>query len=269
MGLKDPMQIDLDWLLEVLTIPHPIYNMMAGNINISKYCASVSQVLSGIDLDHPPDGLLLALLLDRGEHLDLEFNQWHQGLPEAWSPRKVHSSVGEAMILYPDPTSAGVWNYYRGTRIILQQTMLEIQRHIDAAVDGASFVDTPRQTFVLPTPEDVIKQMVAEICESLPFALGDVDLLGNATPRAGQMQPNIKAVQGFALLWPVFSITQNEFATPAQDSQARRALKRIASTYGIRLGMDLGSETTQLERLVSPRGSRISEESTRPGTRSR
>lgn len=254
IGLKDPMQIDLDWLLEVLTVPHPIYNMMAANINISKFCASVSQILSRIDSDHPPDRLLLASFLDRGEHLDLEFNQWHHGLPEAWLPRKVHSPVGETMILYPDPTAAGVWNYYRGTKIILHQAILDIQRHLDVA----SHLLTSGQTFVLPTPEEMIKQMIAEICESLPFALGDVDISGNATPRAGRMQPSIKAIQGFALLWPIFSITQNEHATPTQKAQARRALKRIASTHGIRLGMDLGCETIQLERLVSPSSSRVS-----------
>lgn len=66
-----------------------------------------------------PDLYPLACLLDQGELLDLEFNQWHRGLPDEWLPRKFRSSMGNALVLYLDVTSAGGWNYYPGTRIIL------------------------------------------------------------------------------------------------------------------------------------------------------
>lgn len=263
MGLKDPVRIDLDWLLDVLTIPHPIYNMMAGNIKISKYCASVSQVLSRIDSDHPPDGPLLVSLLERGEHLDLEFNKWHQGLPEEWMPRRILSNTGSPMLLYPDRTSAGVWNYYRSTRIVLQQTMQEIARCSGAPVEGVPSTWIPGQISILPVPKDIITQMVTEICQSLPFALGEVDLFGNPILPLPHLRPDVRAIQGFALLWPIFSVPQSEHATEAQAYQAREALLRIASTHGIRLGMDLSSQTVQQDRVVSPSSSRISNMSPR------
>jgi hypothetical protein len=62
MGLKDPMQIDLDLLMEVITIPHPIYNMMAGSIKMSENCASVAQILATGGV---PDMFTLSLL-DQG-----------------------------------------------------------------------------------------------------------------------------------------------------------------------------------------------------------
>lgn len=263
IGLKDPLPIDLDWLLEVLTIPHPIYTMMAGNIKISKYCASVSQVLSSIDLDNPPDGSLLVSLLERGERLDLEFSQWHQGLPEEWMPWRVLSGTGSPMILYPDRTSAGVWNYYRSTRIVLQQTMQEISHCIGAPVEGVPPTLAPGQISMLPVPKEIITQMITEMCQSLPFALGEVDLFGNPILSVPHMRPDVRAIQGFALLWPVFSVPQSEYATEAQAYQAREALRRIASTHGIRLGMDLSSETVQLDRVVSSSSSRISNMSPR------
>ena len=247
MGLKDPVQIDLDWLLEVLTIPHPIYQMMAGNIKISKYCATVANFLSS-DCNLA-DTLALTSLLEKGEHLDLEFSMWHNGLPEAWMPRGFPTSGGDNFILYPDLTSAGVWNYYRGTRILLQQTLLEIHRHLDNSQmiswmsDGAS---------ALPLPEEIIIDMVTEICETIPFALGKVDTFGCPTFRSGT-----KAVQGFALLWPVFSVTQCGYATEAQEAEARSALQLIGSTHGIRLGMELSHAVFPVNRST-PSSSSVS-----------
>ncbi|KAJ5342569.1 hypothetical protein N7541_011693 [Penicillium brevicompactum] len=211
VGLKDPVQIDLDWLLEVLSIPHPIYQMMAGNIKITKFCATVASLLSSAEAQ-ALDASTLTSLLERGEHLDLEFSMWHSGLPEVWMPRKFQTSGGDKFILYPDLTSAGVWNYYRGTRIILQQTLLDIYRCLDhISVPWAS-----NGAFTLHPPEEIIIDMVTEICDTIPFALGKVDTTGRPIFRS-----ETKAVQGFALLWPVFSVTQCGYATEAQDAQAR------------------------------------------------
>lgn len=250
------MQIDLDWLMEVLTIPHPIYNMMAGNINISKYCATVSQTLSSGSTGNL-NGFALASLLDRGELLDLEFSQWYQGLPEAWLPRSVESPSGEKTILYPDVTSAGVWNYYRGTRIILQQTILEIHRWLNASVGREEACSSQG-------PEEIIVSTVTEICQSLRFALGDVDPLGHPKHHVNRHQTGIKGIEGFALMWPIFGVLQSGYATKMQEMQAREALRRIASTHGIRLGMDLSSETVTVDRMVSSSSSRVSEVS--PGS---
>ncbi|KAJ5325495.1 uncharacterized protein N7506_008597 [Penicillium brevicompactum] len=241
VGLKDPVQIDLDWLLEVLSIPHPIYQMMAGNIKITKFCAAVASLLSSAEAQ-ALDTSTLTSLLERGEHIDLEFSMWHSGLPEVWMPRKFQTSGGDKFILYPDLTSAGVWNYYRGTRIILQQTLLDIYR----CLDHLSVLWASNGAFTLHPPEEIIIDMVTEICDTIPFALGKVDTTGRPIFRS-----ETKAVQGFALLWPVFSVTQCGYATEAQDAQARSALQVIGSTHGIRLGMDLSREMFPVNRAVS------------------
>lgn len=90
--------------------------------------------------------------------------------------------------------------------------------------------------------------MVNEICQSIPFALGDVDSLGRHVPRSARGHPYIKAIQGYALPWPLFSVSQSGFATIAQEAEARDALRRIASGHGIWLGMYLSQETVQLAR---------------------
>lgn len=171
------MRIDLDWLLEVLTIPHPIYNMMAGNINISKFCATVSHVISD---SSKCDTYTLTSLLERGEHLDLMFSQWFNSLPNNRLPRKAQSPTGESIILYPDSTSAGVWNYYRGTRIILQRVILQIHRSLEILVLGNAFTSG---TFLPRNPEEIIVEMIGEICESIPFSLRRLRHLRPTYPR--------------------------------------------------------------------------------------
>ncbi|CAL5872050.1 uncharacterized protein PFLUO_LOCUS6307 [Penicillium psychrofluorescens] len=243
------MRIDLDWLLEVLTIPHPIYNMMAGNINISKFCATVSHVISD---SSKCDTYTLTSLLERGEHLDLMFSQWFNSLPNNRLPRKAQSPTGESIILYPDSTSAGVWNYYRGTRIILQRVILQIHRSLEILVLGNAFTSG---TFLPRNPEEIIVEMIGEICESIPFSLGDLDIFGQHTPDSSYGKVGIKAVQGFALMWPLFSVPQSGYATQEQESQAREALRRIATTHGIRMGIVMSLEEVQLGRSCSSHSS--------------
>jgi hypothetical protein len=241
------MQIDLDWLLEVLTVPHPIYQMMAGNIKISRFCATVAGLLSS-EQTLPPDASTMMSLLERGEQLDLEFSMWHKGLPDLCMPCKFQTPKGK-VILYPDITSAGVWNYYRGTRIILQQTILDIYMCL-----GGVHITLlrPNGVFSLSDPEKIIIDMVTDICDSIPFALGKVDPYGRQLPLSGP-----KAVQGHALLWPLFSVTQCGYATEAQKSQVRSALQAIGSMHGIRLGWDLSHEDLYINRST-PKSSRFS-----------
>lgn len=239
------MQIDLDWLLEVLTVPHPIYQMMAGNIKISQFCATVANLLSS-ERPLPPDASTMMCLLERGERLDLEFSMWHNGLPAHCMPCKFPTPEGN-VILYPDITSAGVWNYYRSTRIILQHTILDIYRYMNGLLDAPL---RPNGGFAASDPEKIIIDMVTDICDSIPSAFGQVDPYGRQLPLSGA-----KAVQGFALLWPLFSVTQCRYSTEAQKSRARSALQIIGSMYGIRLGWDLSHESFDMNGFT-PKTSR-------------
>lgn len=230
---------------------------MAGNINVAKYCVDVSQALSSA-LGNPPNVFQLASLLDRGELLDLEFCRWSEGLPQAWLSRKTQSSSGETLILYPDVTLAGVWNYYRGTRITLLQNILRVHRSLDTLICDPFAIQESGQLSLQHGVEEIIMTMVSEICQSIPFALGDVDHFGCPTLRAHGSEAGIKGIQGFALLWPPFGVLQCGYATNSEQDQARKALQHISSTFGIRLGLELSHGTVQLNRRGSSTTSRIS-----------
>lgn len=152
------------------------------------------------------------------------------------------------VILHPDITSAGGWNCYRGTGIILQQTLLQIHRYLDGCTGKVWKYEA---ICSLRLPQEIIIDMATEICQTLPFALGEIDPLGRPTPCSSRGLTNIKAVQGFALLWPIFSVTQCGYATDAQEAQARSALCQIGSTHGIRLGVAVGQEVLPMDRSTT------------------
>lgn len=103
----------------------------------------------------------------------------------------------------------------------------------------------------LRLPHEIITDMITEICQTLLFALGEICSLGRQTPRSSRGLTKVKAVQGFALLWPIFSVTQCGYATEAQEAQARSALCQIESTHGIRLGVALGQEVLRMNRSTT------------------
>ncbi|KAH8424867.1 Zn(II)2Cys6 transcription factor [Aspergillus melleus] len=240
LGFNDPLKIDLDWLLVLFTIPHPIYNMMAGVSRIGKYCATATQMLLAAFLSRET----LTSLLETGERLDLEFNQWHRGMPDEWLPQRIPSPAGGTLLVYPDTTAAGVWNYYRSARIVLQRCLIEVHKRLDPFCKASSGLPDPDVN--LDTPEDVIRGMISGICDTIPFALGDVDYLGHATRNHGREGTGLKAIQEFALLWPIWSITQCEQATCGQKSLARETLWRLGLSNGIKLGLGLADERTVL-----------------------
>lgn len=78
---------------------------------------------------------------------------------ETWT-QKSREYNGRRIILYLYITSAGVWNYCGGTRIVLQQKMQEMQHWIGTSVDVEPFTSQAAS----PAPEESITEMVTEIC---------------------------------------------------------------------------------------------------------
>ncbi|OJJ30222.1 hypothetical protein ASPWEDRAFT_702358 [Aspergillus wentii DTO 134E9] len=262
LGLNDPLLIDVDWLMGVFTVQYPVYNMMAGVLKISKFRATVAKMLSPESQSfHPSTQESLTSMLEMGERLGLEFDQWYRGTPDEWLPQSSPTIHGETIITYPDITSAGVWNYYRGATIALQLTLIEIHHRLNSLVAGNLHNTTDSNQFVgLQSPENIIKNTVVGICQTIPFALGDVDRFGFPTPMHGKPGVGIKAIQQFALLWPIWTVTQCGLATAEQDKQARVALQRIGLASGIKLGLALADQNTVLDRatLSSPSHSPVS-----------
>jgi hypothetical protein len=164
----------------------------------------------------------------------------------------------EPLITYRHLSIASVWTYYRTVRIVSHLIMLELRRALAAAAarTDASVEDTPTAARTTPA---IIQKQITDICRSIPFCLGDVDINGNRTtsPSAGSAsapdgnskpQPRARAFSVYSMIWPLWYILSCGLATPAQENQIRNFLARFGSVLGIKLAIVLAEDAESQRR---------------------
>lgn len=219
----------------------------------SKVCQLLIRIRCSPD---PPDQAALEAWITAGRECDIELSQWPQTLPDRWLPLVVYSAQGEPLLTYNRITCAVIWNYYRAVRILLQRLLLGLNSSLAATKKANKQFPTSAQPGAAdtePEPESilqdvdleaVIREMTTDVCRSIPFALADVDSLGrpNKIDSAWQM----RAAQGYGLLWPLWYVLSSGMPTPAQVEQIRTVLSRVGSTLGIKLAWALAREAERI-----------------------
>lgn len=178
--------------------------------------------------------------------LDSELGRWCRNLPHEWLPRVVYSMPGESLLTYLDVPTGSLWNFYRSARIILQ-SMIQNMYEMVESLPGEYPEDEVNDVSADVTPSDMIRDLISDICKSIPFTLGDVDMMGNPAQPAsnssglGERRNNsrLRAIEGYELIWPLWGICTNNHSTPRQKRQARNALQRLGSILGIKLASRL------------------------------
>ncbi|KAJ9208907.1 transcriptional regulator family: Fungal Specific TF [Paecilomyces variotii] len=241
---------DLSWLLEVLDRSDGLQGLMRMTTRVSLFAQDIRRALT--TKERISDILTetnLRSWTKTGIQLDLELSRWHEAAPETWLPRLVQSKSGEFLLTYQDISIASFWNLYRCIRIILQGTLLDIttskvsRRVCDQRIltDIESLIEIP--------PVCIIEQMISDTCRSIPFCLGDVDSLGNPVTISTQdpefRHPRLRAAEAYELLWPLWFIICCVEATPEQINQARTALSRLGSMFGIKLASAMAAAGAQ------------------------
>jgi hypothetical protein len=89
-----------------------------------------------------------------------------------------------------------------------------------------------------------IRELTTEVCRGIPFCLSDVDSLGRPTKTVGEWQ--MRAAQGYGLLWPLWYLLSCGMPTLAQVEQIRTVLYRIGSKHGIKLALVLAREAERI-----------------------
>lgn len=237
----------------------------------SKLC----QVLVSIRCSpKPPDQAAVKAWITAGRECDIELSQWPQALPDRWLPLVVYSVQGEPLLTYNRITCAVIWNYYRAVRVILQRLLLGLHsslaaikktnRQFSASAQsgavGTEFESEPESVLQEENLRAVIREMTTDVCRSIPFALADIDSLGrpNKSDSAWQM----RAAQGYGLLWPLWYVLSSGMPTPAQVEQIRTVLSRVGSTLGIKLAWTLAREAERIrEGQVEMQGVRSTQQS--------
>jgi hypothetical protein len=199
----------------------------------------------------PPDQTTVESWIVAGRECDAELSQWPENLPDRWLPLVVYSAQGESLLTYHRISHAILWHYYRAVRVMLQQFLLGLSRTlttIKAVNTQSSKPESTRETDTEPLNEAnlraVIREMTTDTCRSIPFSLADVDSLGR--PNKSDSLFQIRAAQGYGLLWPLWYVLSCGMPTEAQVAQIRTVLWRVGSKLGIKLALVLAREAERI-----------------------
>ncbi|KAJ5753444.1 uncharacterized protein N7511_007597, partial [Penicillium nucicola] len=242
LALGDKPRFDIDWVVTMLDSTNPVERLMIT-------ASSISQVFISMRSAPPTDQATVEGWIAAGLEHDAELAQWTETLPDHWLPLFVYSDQGEPLMTYKRISNAVVWNYYRAARVMLQQLLVSLHGSL-ATIKLQSCAS--ESSFTHPgasTPETIhrttIRELTTEVCRSIPFCLSDVDSLGRpATNTVGEWQ--MRAAQGYGLLWPLWYVLSCGMPTPAQVEQIRTVLYRIGSEHGIKLALVLAREAERI-----------------------
>lgn len=201
----------------------------------------------------PPDQATVESWITAGCEYDIELSQWTETLPHRWLPLEVYSAQGETFLTYNRITNAVVWNYYRAVRVMVQQLLLSlnatltsikaVNKKFSTLRDTSSSEPESETALDEPALKATIREMITDVCRTIPFAMADVDSLG--LPNKSDSPWQLRAAQGYGLLWPLWYILSSGMPTPAQAELIRTVLSRVGSTLGIKLALVLASEAKQ------------------------
>lgn len=240
LGLGNRPRIDVGSLVELFDPSDPLQQLMSTVTKVSRLV---------LDVDYC--ALTRAHVHSRIMHaktLDSELGRWCRNLPHEWLPRVVYSMPGESLLTYLDIPTGSLWNFYRSARIILQILIQNMYDMVESLPGEFPEDDEVSEYFANDvsadaTPSDVIRDLISDICKSIPFTLGDVDMTGNPpasnSSSSGRNNSRLRAIEGYELIWPLWGICTNSYSTPRQKRQARNALQRLGSVLGIKLASRL------------------------------
>ncbi|KAF7587521.1 hypothetical protein BBP40_007080 [Aspergillus hancockii] len=140
----------------------------------------------------------LTTLIETGDLLDVEMAEWSQHLPDDWLPLVVHTPTGETFMTYQNMSVTAVWTYYRAARIGLQRHILDLRQTLASIIGDSRTYDSHRDAVL-----EEIQDLTTDTYRSIPFSLGDIDVLGNPIPSSTEGRPPIRALYGYLMLWPL------------------------------------------------------------------
>ncbi|KAJ5201066.1 hypothetical protein N7449_005869 [Penicillium cf. viridicatum] len=247
LALGDKPRFDFDRDLGMLDINKPTERLM---LTASKLCRLFICIRTS---PKPPDQATVESWITASCEYDIELSQWTQTLPHRWLPLEVYSAQGETFLTYNRITNAVVWNYYRAARVMVQQLLLSLNATLTSIKAANKQFSTLRDTSSSepesetaldePALKATIREMITDVCRTIPFAMADVDSLGR--PNKSDSPWQLRAAQGYGLLWPLWYILSSGMPTPAQAELIRTVLSRVGSTLGIKLALVLASEAKQ------------------------
>jgi len=171
------------------------------------------------------DQLSLQQLIEEGDQIDQELQRWTQTLPASWNyekilkfdgPWSVESGAPREIHIYKGIMASAEWNNYRAIRMHLLERLLELSEQCPTFITAA------------PTWIAALLEIAEDICASVPFTLGKVDMNGKFKNASAGM-----ALGGYSLILAL-RMTVTCLLVPNKCRQwVICKLKYIAETMGI------------------------------------
>ncbi|PYH47842.1 DUF3433 domain-containing protein [Aspergillus saccharolyticus JOP 1030-1] len=132
---------------------------------------SLRQAWDKLALEVPTDVTALEEILTRARHLDTRLVAWTHALPDHWHPvpaTMISDSIRKVGMYknrcdcYSDLWIASTWNFYRDSRIVIQNIILGCLRRLGP----------PLRADEIQCALDVIQDSAVGICATVPYFLG-------------------------------------------------------------------------------------------------
>lgn len=258
---------DVDTLSSLVDLSDPLQKLMYMSTKIAHFIVKLSKKFLKHAGPGPFNKQELFQTIEEAKTLDSEISGWCHSVPAEWLPRIVYSSTGESVLTYQDVLTGCLWNDYRSVRITLQTALEDLCAKAVSISDESDEAIVDKVTRTKVPPSDVVHDLISDVCKSIPFTMGDIDMLGkstaenyantatgiitgggpfNASSSSSSNPPRIRAIEGYELLWPLWHTCVSRFSTPRQRSLAKETLHRLGVEFGIKLAFMLAGDGSKL-----------------------
>ena len=174
--------------------------------------------------------------------LDLDYQSWSESMYETWPYHKLRicsnrsnasdnasslTVLGAPPHVYHDIWVSLTWNHYRSCRIHLHEVLLHCLDLLHSHPDASDLSIDPQVTRV--QSKSTISDLVSDICDSVPFCIGDIDSTGKSGNAARKIP-----LAGYLLVWPLYVASVSaEYGSP-RDVWIREKLGYISRVMGLR-----------------------------------
>ncbi|KAJ5033612.1 uncharacterized protein L3040_008724 [Drepanopeziza brunnea f. sp. 'multigermtubi'] len=189
----------------------------------------------------------VADIMHRAEDLEKECQEWETSLPDEWRSRAVAwvdqvpgGDLTKAEVfpgrvdMYSDVTIANIWNQLRVVRLFISGIVVRCAAWICAPVD---YRTTPEYAQAVRLCGDLITDVVASTPYHLGWRVGQGGMLKSgdfASFEAGDGGvTSAKAIGGFFMMWPLFSISNTDYISDSQRIWAKGRLVFVSEMLGL------------------------------------
>jgi hypothetical protein len=197
--------------LELAGIDNVGYHLCILNLRLARLCAE-AQVLFDSTGQNEVWVLGLMCIVKEAIILDLGYDGWSETTYEAWPYHKLRmcstqvnaSDKASSTIpqtspphIYHDIWVAFIWNQYRSCRIHLHEVLLHSLDLLQSHPIASSLSIDPQAT--QDQSRLIISDLLSDICDSVPFCIGDIDSTGKPLDAAKRIP-----LGGYLLIWPLY-----------------------------------------------------------------